>query len=127
MDKKLSHYQIIAAQQKQKELKENKYKEKSKKRLATILTTKIKTSFIGSISSIENHFGFLWGHGKPEDELTESEASMREIWEEARANILDNGNTQLRAAMNEISNYSINWDRFYVELPIKQDEDKKEK
>lgn len=128
MDNKLSHYQIVAAQQKQKELKDNKYKEKSKKRLTNILTTKIKTSFIGSISSIENHFGFLWGHGKPEEELTESEASMREIWENARASILDNGNTQLRAAVNEISNYSINWERFHVELPIKQeDEDEKEK
>ena len=127
MDEKLSHYQLVAAQQKQKELKDNKYKEKSKKRLTNILSTKIKTSFIGSISSIENHFGFLWGHGKPEEELTDSEASMREIWENARANILDNGNTQLRAAINEINNYSINWERYYMELPITSEKDEKEK
>tara|TARA_R110000824_G_scaffold388762_1_gene584460 strand:+ start:6035 stop:6430 length:396 start_codon:yes stop_codon:yes gene_type:complete len=121
----LSHYQIVAAQRKQKEIKENKYKEKSKKRLANIISTKIKTSFIGAISCCEEHFGFLWGHGKPEEELDENEIAMREIWENVRAQILDNGNTQLRASLNEVGNYSISWDRYHMELKIK-DPDAKE-
>ena len=33
---------------------QNKYKEKSKKRLSNIISTKIKTSFIGAISSCES-------------------------------------------------------------------------
>ena len=122
MDEKLTHYQLVAANQKQRELKDNKYKDKSKKRLTNIVSTKIKTSFIGSISCFENHFGFLWGHGKPDEELTENEQTMRDIWEDARANILDNGNTQLRASVNELNNYSINWERYHMELPIQPEE-----
>jgi len=118
----LNHYQLIAAQQKQRELKDSKYKDKSKKRLSTIVTTKMKTSFIGAISSCESHFGFLWGHGKLEDELSEEEISMREIWENVRAQILDNGNSQLRATMNEFSQYTIDWTRYHVDLNIKKED-----
>lgn len=118
-NERLSHYQLVAAQQKQREIKDNRYKDKSKKRLSNIVSTKIKTSFIGAISSCEDYFGFLWGHGKPEDDLDENELAMREIWENVRAQILDNGNTQLRASINEINNYSISWDRYHMELPIK--------
>ena len=114
----LSHYQMAAAQQKQKELKEQKYKEKSKKRLSNIISTKMRTSFIGPISTCETHFGFLWGHGKNESDLTENEIAMREIWENIRAEILDNGNAQLRSANNEIGNYSISWNRYRVDLSI---------
>ena len=120
----LSHYQLVAAQQKQREMKDNKYKDKSKKRLSNIVSTKIKTSFIGAISSCEEHFGFLWGHGKNEEELDENELAMREIWENVRAGILDNGNTQLRATINEINNYSITWERYHVDLPIRNTEEK---
>lgn len=121
-DKKISHYQIVATKQRQKEAKDAKYRDKSKKRLSTIIGTKIKTSFIGAISSCENNFGFLWGHGKNEEDLTEEEISMKEIWEEIRTEILDNGNTQLRAASNEIDNYSINWDRYSIGLNLKDKE-----
>lgn len=120
----LSHYQLVAAQQKQREVKENRYKEKSKKRLSNIVSTKIKTSFIGAISSCEEHFGFLWGHGKEEQDLDENESAMRDIWENARANILDNGNTQLRATINEINNYAISWERYHLDIPVKNDEEK---
>jgi hypothetical protein len=119
----VNHYQLAAAQQKQRDLKQRKYEEKSKKRLSNILGTKIKTSFIGAISSCEDSFGFLWGHGKKEDELTEEESTMREIWEILRAKILDNGNTQLRAAMNEIGSYCISWDRYKMEIPVKEPEE----
>ena len=58
-ENKLSHYQLAASQQKKREAKEIKYKDKSKKRLSNIVNTKIKTSFIGAISSCEKNFGFL--------------------------------------------------------------------
>ena len=119
-NEKFSHYQIVSAQQTQRESKEKKYKDKSKKRLATIISTKIKTSFIGSISVCENNFGFLWGHGKDVEELTEQEAAVREIWDEVRTQILDNGNTQLRAAASEMNNYSISWDRYHLDIPVKE-------
>jgi hypothetical protein len=121
-DNKLNHYQIACAKQKQNELHDSKYKDKSKKRLSNIISTKVKTSFIGSISTCENNFGFLWGHGKPENELDEEEFSMREIWENVRAQILDNGNSQLRATMNEIQNYTITWDRYHLDFPFQENE-----
>ena len=112
----LSHYQIASAAHKQKEAKSKEYEERSKKRLSNIVSTKMNTSFIGAISSCENHFGFLWGHGKSEEELTQDEIEMREVWDEIRAEILDNGNTQLRAAVNEIGNYSVSWDRYTLTM-----------
>lgn len=123
----LSHYQLIAARQKQREESKDKYSERSKKRLSNIVTTKIKTSFIGAISACENHFGVLWGHGKKDEELDDNETAMREIWEDVRAQILDNGNAQLRASMNEIEDYTISWNRYSIKIPVKnQDLDNKE-
>tara|TARA_B100000959_G_C14975039_1_gene621227 strand:+ start:2286 stop:2663 length:378 start_codon:yes stop_codon:yes gene_type:complete len=118
----LNHYQLVAAQQKQRELKESKYKERSKKRLSSIVSTKMKTSFIGAISACESHIGFLWGHGKPDNELSEEEVSMKEIWENVRAQILDNGNSQLRATMNEMNQYTISWTRYHVDLNIEKED-----
>ena len=118
----LNHYQLKTAQQKQKEAKDLRYREKSKKRLVNIISTKIKTSFIGSIAAFEDGFGFLWGHDK--DDLNEDEQAMQEIWESVRARILDNGNGQLRGAINEIQNNSIHWDRFHVDIPIKPEGNK---
>jgi len=123
----LSHYQLIAARQKQREENKNKYSDKSKKRLSSIVGTKIKTSFIGAISACENHFGVLWGHGKNDEELDDNEIAMKEIWEDVRAQILDNGNTQLRATMNEIEDYTITWNRHSIKMTVKnQDSDNKE-
>ncbi len=118
----LSHYQMAAVHQKQKKIKDAKYKEKSKKRLSNIITTKMKTSFIGAISACESSFGFLWGHGISDDKLTDEQRAMRDIWEEARAQILDNGNSQLRASINEINNYDINWNRYQIDFKIEEQE-----
>ena len=120
---KISHYKLTASNQKKRSEQEQKYKDRSKKRLSNIISTKIKTSFIGAISSCENNLGFLWGHGKDEENLTEKELSMKEIWDEIRTEILDNGNTQLRAATNEIDNYSVNWERYNIGININTDKE----
>ena len=122
-DGKISHYKLAANNQRQKAAKEKKYRDSSKKRLSNIVSTKIKTSFIGAISSCEKNFGFLWGHGKDESELTKQELEMKELWEEVRTEILDNGNTQLRAASNEIDNYSISWERYSLGINIDKDKE----
>ena len=120
----ITHYKLAASNQKRKRMKDSSYKEKSKKSISSIVNTKMKTSFIGAISAFEKHFGFLWGHGKDEEDLTPSEAEMREVWEETRADILDNGNTQLRAIVSEINNYTITWDRYHLDFPVKLEEEK---
>jgi len=120
---KISHYKLAANNQKQRESQERKYKERSKKRMSNIIGTKIKTSFIGAISSCEKNFGFLWGYGKEDSELTDEELKMKEVWEEIRTEILDNGNTQLRAATNEIDNYSVRWERHSIGITFKDKEE----
>ena len=51
---------------------------------------------------------------------------MRDVWEDVRAQILDNGNSQLRAAMNEISDYTISWDRHRIDITVQEEPEKKE-
>ena len=119
----LSHYSMALNAHASKKAKDSRYKDKSKKRLSNIFTTKMKTCFIGAISSCENNLGFLWGHGKDEEELTEQERKMREIWEIVRAEILDNGNSQLRASINEINNYTVNWNRYQINFNMNEEQE----
>ena len=39
---------------------EEEYRVQSKERLERIITTKIRTTMIGALASIENNLGFLW-------------------------------------------------------------------
>ena len=95
---------------------EQKYLENSKDRLEKIVTTKIRTSFIGALSQFEENFGFLWGHGK-NGALTEEEVIMQEVWERTRTAVLNNGNNQIRAVKNEIECNTVHWDRYTMEIP----------
>ncbi len=88
-----------------------RYNESSQKRLLKILEKKLQTSFIGALSQFEQIFGHLWGHNKDEDELTKQEREYRDLWVQARTNILNNGNNQLRAVQNELSQYTVSWNR----------------
>jgi hypothetical protein len=56
---------------------------------------KILTSTIGSLARFEKYFGHLWGHNK--EHLTEQEERMLDLWEEARYEILNLGNQQIRS------------------------------
>lgn len=118
--KPLSHYQLVALKQKQQQAQDDRYRERSKKRLTGIITKKIQTSFIGAIAAVEEGFGFLWGHGKKPNELTAEEKVMLEVWNSVRARILDNGNGQLRGAINEMNYNSVSWDRYQMTLPVKE-------
>lgn len=99
-----------------KQVSAKNYEADSKMRLMTILEKKIKTSFIGAISQFESHFGALWGHGKLEHQLTEQEKLWRERWNIARTQILNNGNNQVRAVQQELSEYTMRWDAHSITL-----------
>jgi|TARA_B100001939_G_C16891193_1_gene595483 hypothetical protein len=83
---------------------------------------KIQTTMIGSLSDIENYFGFLWGFGDNNTELSEEQKHMKEIFEEVRAKILDRGNTQIREIELEFVNYEISRKKFYIKLPVQNPE-----
>lgn len=60
---------------------------------------KFQTTMIGSLARFEEVFGYLWENNHREREMFEDK------WEDVRNNILNNGNKQLRAALNEISEF----------------------
>ena len=91
---------------------DDRYKDNSKRRLSNILKKKFDTTIIGSLAAFEETFGELWGHGLSVEDLDEDQRYWRELWMETRSKVLDNGNANLRAAQNEISQYTLSWNRY---------------
>ena len=102
-----------------KKYNDEKYRESSKKRLMKNVERKFKTTMIGALSTLESSFGFLWGFEVPEEDKTPEQKKVYEIYEEARAQILDRGNTQIRNLESEFVNYDIVRKRYQITLPVK--------
>lgn len=99
-------------------LKKQKYDESSKRNLLKILETKTRTAFIAPLSYFEQDFGFMWGQGKRDDELTAEELHYKLIWNSIRTKVLNNGNNQIRAIHNELAQYTVTWNRYQLNLKI---------
>lgn len=97
---------------------EESFKSGSRERLQRIIERKIRTSFIGALSRVEQHFGHLWGHDSRVS-LTPDQEKYRNIYDLLRNEILNNGNNQIRAIINELSQYTIEWDRYQYQLNVK--------
>lgn len=95
--------------------KSKKYRDSSKERLNNIANKKIKTTMIGALDTIETHFGFLWN----DNPGSEQAIYMKEVYERAREEILNNGNNQIRNLSAEMEQYDIEWNRYHMELPVK--------
>jgi len=117
-----SEYKTFKIQQlinkQKKDVAKEKYKHDSRDRLSKISRKKIQTTMVGALSSIETHFGFLWGQDKQSD-LTDDEKFMKEIFEKVRAEIFDNGNSQMRNLSVELEQYEVEWLRYHMDLPVK--------
>lgn len=98
--------------QKEEEFK-SKYKVSSKERLVKIVSSKVRTTMIGALETVETHFGFLWNNN------SEDAREMRDIYEKVRSEILDRGNNQIRNLMTELEQYDIEWKRYNIQLPVK--------
>lgn len=101
-----------------KKSREDRYKEVSKDALFKASKKKIQTTMIGALSTIEEHFGFLWGFELPEDQLTPEQKHVKSIFEDVRAKILDRGNTQIRSLESEFVNYEISKKKYFINLPM---------
>lgn len=101
-----------------RQAQKQKYLDGCRKRLCNITETKMKTTFIGAISSIEKLFGFLWGSDLEASERTREQKEFYELWQELRTEILNNGNNQLRALLNEIANHIVQWNRYTATFTI---------
>jgi hypothetical protein len=97
-----------------KQKKEERTRELSKDKLFGVAKKKVQTTMIGSISSIETHFAFLWDVENP----TMEQVQLKNIFEEVRSEILDRGNTQIRNLENEFGNYEITWKKYTMNLPF---------
>lgn len=113
----LTPEQAAIMSRKLKEARQKDYLEKSRQRLERIMCTKVRTTFIGALSIFERYFGFLWGVG--ESSLTSEQSKMKELYDQARHEILNNGNNQMRALQNELNNQTVSWNRFHLDLPVK--------
>lgn len=98
-------------------------KDYSKKRLLNNLNKKFNTTIIGSLAILEEELGHLWGHGLSYDQLNKEQKEYRKIWEKIRTEILDLGNSNLRGAQNELSQYSISWNRYITKFKFFYRED----
>ena len=114
-------YQFFHSRKSIRDVGHAEYKSKSKDRLSRIATTKIKTTMIGALASIESHFSFLW-----EGEVSPEKVKIKEIYEIIRQEILDNGNNQIRNLKAEFDQYDIEWLRFQLTLPVRKKEDQDE-
>ena len=103
-----------------KKKRDERYKEVSKDRLFQIAKKKVQTTMIGALDTIEKSFGFLW---QTDAELTQEQVQLKSIFENARSEILDRGNTQIRNLEAEISHYDVSWKIYTVNLPIKKEEE----
>lgn len=56
----------------------------------------VLTASIGTLSRFEEYFGHLWGHDRPESELSENQKQWRATWMACRADALTHINNQIR-------------------------------
>lgn len=104
-----SSKQRLAEQQK-------RFKEESKERLKKICITKVKTTMIGALESIEKRLQKFY---KPDGKPTNEQLILQKIFEEIRNEILDRGNQQIRNLEAEFDYYDIEWKRYTLQLPVK--------
>jgi hypothetical protein len=107
---------LIRQQSEYKSIREDKFKQDSRDRLSKILKKKVETTMIGALSSIEDHFAFLWtskdGGMSPEQKI------MYDTFQKVRSEILDKGNTQSRNVDAELAQYEVKWLRYQTSMPV---------
>ena len=81
---------LIRQQAEYKEVRQEKFKNDSRVRLSKILKKKVETTMIGALSSIEEHFSFLWT--PTQGEMTPEQQIMFDTIQKVRSEILDKGN-----------------------------------
>jgi len=109
--------ELIRKQQEYKAAREDKFKNDSKDRLSKILKKKVETTMIGALSSVEDHFSFLWTNQNGGSQTPEQKI-MHDLFQKVRSEILDKGNTQARNVDAELSQYDVKWLRYTVEMPV---------
>jgi len=114
--------ELIRNQKEYKSQREDRYKNDSKFRLSKILKKKVETTMIGALSSLEEHFCFLWTNESGE-QLSPEQQMMYDTFQKVRSEILDKGNTQARNVDAELNQYDVKWLKYSINIPVKTKED----
>jgi Mg2+ and Co2+ transporter CorA len=116
-----SHGQLRSIYANARKVNQERYTLGSKKRLMKNIEKKFKTAMIGTLARCEEQLGFLWGHGIDAKFLTTEQKRYRDIWDNLRTEILNHCNSQLRASMEEMLQYTINWNQYKTDFIVKKD------
>lgn len=109
--------ELARLQHVQKNLRKGRISQDSRDRLKKISHKKFRTCFIAALSEFEKEFGIvLWGHGLPDDQITDDQRANREVWERVRKNILDKGNAQSRALSMELDLHNIEFEGYKIKF-----------
>lgn len=108
----------LAEKRKREVQKADDFKKASNERLFKIAATKIRTTMIGALATIEEKLAIFLTPNEGE-KLTNEQMFIKKIYEEIRQEILDRGNTQIRNLENEFQQYDIEWKRYTLQLPVK--------
>lgn len=114
--------ELIRNQNEYKTQRDEKFKNDSKFRLSKILKKKVETTMIGALSSVEEHFSFLWTNKNGAD-LSPEQKLMYDTFQKVRSEILDKGNTQARNVDAELNQYDVKWLKYSITIPVKTKED----
>ena len=110
-----SYAELVRKSDTFKSEKTDRYKEVSKERLLKISKKKIQTTMIGALSTVEEHFGFLWDN----DESSEEDKKiMKDLYQKIRSEILDKGNNQARNIDAELAQYDVEWLKYSIKIPM---------
>lgn len=123
MDRDNDFAKMVRHQQQRNVQASENFRHQSKNRLKQSIRKKLETTMIGAIAAIETKFGFLWGENKCKDKLTERELYLLNLKDELRTEILNKSNSQLRAAMAELEEYDITWERHRCNFEMKDNND----
>lgn len=74
--------------------------------LEEVLEISFNTTAVGILESLEIELGFLWGHGKSTEELSEDELHYREIWYKIRKDIFNKSESAKKISMNKAQKYT---------------------
>jgi hypothetical protein len=114
-----NHYELHKICENMRKVNQERRNLGARRKLMKNIETKFKTTTIGILARCENSLGELWGHGLDVKDLSADQKQMREVWECLRSDILNHGNGQLRAAMDELMRYTVEWNDYKIDFIIK--------
>jgi len=90
------------------------YLEESNNRLRGICIKKIDTTMIGALDAIESEISLFSENLADSDKI-----KLRGLYSKVRSRVLDNGNNQKRAIVEEFKHYTIDWQKYKITMQVK--------